>query len=110
MQAEVGFYYRIVPEKLSKLYYLYGFEYQPVIENIATNAFRVRAPTVSHPPHVLVCRRRCGVGSSFVSARVALYCGGLPQDVSTEYNTIQFFEERDKINDRMHQELRKCVL
>ena len=64
--AEVGFYYRIMPEKLSKLYYTYGFDYLSVIENIATNAFR---------------------------------------DVSTEYNTIQFFEERDLINDRMHQEL-----
>ena len=31
-----------MPEKLSKLYYTYGFDYLSVIENIATNAFRVR--------------------------------------------------------------------
>ena len=42
LQAEVGFYYRIMHEKLSKLYYTYGFDYLSVIENIATNAFRVR--------------------------------------------------------------------
>lgn len=69
--AEIGFYYRIRPEKLADLYYTYGFDYLEVIENIATNAFR---------------------------------------DVSTEYNTIQFFEERDLINDRMHAELRERLL
>lgn len=61
--VEVGFYYQIIKEKLPELYYLYGEDYRPVIENIATNVFR---------------------------------------DVSTRYDTIQFFTQRDAINNVMH--------
>lgn len=45
---EMGFYFQVVPDTLAALFYEYTEDgYLPVIEDIATNTFRVSTP----PPH-----------------------------------------------------------
>lgn len=46
---EMGFYFQVVPDTLATLFYEYTEDgYLPVIEDIATNTFRVNTHSLTH--------------------------------------------------------------
>ena len=99
MQLEVGFYHKIIPERLSELYFNYEFSYVPVIEHVAANTFRVSRCRL--PP---ACSLSLNTPSSFTPA-VAIPV--FVQEVATKYVTTAFFENRTAIQDEMATALQK---
>lgn len=70
VRLEVGFYYKIQPHNLARLYYRFEEDYGAVIRDLAIEAFR---------------------------------------EVTTEFDTIDFFERRHAINDAMHAALQEAL-